>query len=129
MVRTLIALFILLTAVASVRADEKALDRQSAELFDSVMSPYCPGRTLSACPSEKARELRDSLRAEIAAGRSVGEIRSRLIKEFADVAGKPEGQIPAAMAYIGVGTFFVIGIGILFITVRTGKRDHVEEES
>ncbi len=34
---------------------------KTQEISDSIMSPYCPGRTLSACPSDKARNLRNEI--------------------------------------------------------------------
>ena len=35
--------------------------RVASELSSEIMSPFCPGRTLSACPSRDAVSLRQSI--------------------------------------------------------------------
>ena len=46
----------LLAAAASHAADKG----WAYELADAIMSPFCPGRALSECPSPQAGDLRDT---------------------------------------------------------------------
>jgi len=64
------------------------------QLSHDLMSPYCPGRTLAACSSPQAAELRDWILEQEDAGRSEAEVREQLYAEFPDVlysAPLPEG--------------------------------------
>jgi hypothetical protein len=42
----------------------------SYEMWNDLMSPFCPGRTLADCPSDKAEELRQWIVDQEAGGRS-----------------------------------------------------------
>ncbi len=52
--------------------------RRASGIFDSTMSPFCPGKTLASCPSGKATEWRADIRAWMAEGLSDDEILARL---------------------------------------------------
>ena len=52
------------------------------ELSNELMSPYCPGRTISACPSPNARKLEDHILAEAQGGKSREEIEAELVGRF-----------------------------------------------
>ena len=117
------ALFLLF--VGNVVADN--IDRTAAQFFDTVMSPYCPGRTLSACPSDDARILRDEIRAKLAAGVSADEVQAQLKTRFGNISGEPDGAGASKMAYVGIIVFFVLGVFLLVLNVR-GK-GNVESES
>lgn len=131
-------LFTVLLITSPVLADESKkiageakIDREAAELFDSVMSPYCPGRTLSACPSDKARELREELRESLAKGEDPAKLKDNVLKQFGDLSGKPTGKVSSNLAYIGVIIFFVLGFIVVFLNIQCGGKrggKNVEEE-
>ena len=50
-----------------------------------LMSPYCPGRTLSACPSPQADELRMWLIVQEASGRSREDVEAELYERYGEV--------------------------------------------
>ncbi|MBL4688679.1 MAG: cytochrome c-type biogenesis protein CcmH [Nannocystaceae bacterium] len=52
------------------------------ELSHELMSPYCPGRTIAACPSPNARKLEDHILAEAKTGKSRIEIEEQLVDKF-----------------------------------------------
>lgn len=120
------ALLLALSAAQSVSADDTIVDRKAAALFDSVMSPYCPGRTLSACPSDSARELRDDLRLKLEQGYPADELKAELDRRYGDLAGKPTGERSAPLAIVGVMLFFFVGAVLVFRSV-TGGEDVKEE--
>jgi cytochrome c-type biogenesis protein CcmH/NrfF len=57
-------------------------DQVLSELSNGLMSPYCPGRTIAACPSGQARKLEDHILEEAKAGKSSAEIRQELVQRF-----------------------------------------------
>jgi cytochrome c-type biogenesis protein CcmH/NrfF len=121
--------FLLLT-VFTHSAFAEGSDRESAQFFDSVMSPYCPGMTLSACPSDDARVLRDEIRGQFAQGISKEQILVGLNKKFGNLSGGPSGGAMGGMTYLGILVFFVIGLGIIMLNIRkSGKGNNVEAET
>jgi cytochrome c-type biogenesis protein CcmH len=82
---------ILLSAFALTLAAQDVTARYTPEveaearaLFTRIMSPYCPGLTLTTCPSEGAVILKDSIRAELAAGRTADELMRALEERFGE---------------------------------------------
>lgn len=53
-------------------------------LFRRVMSPYCQGLVLADCPSGKAFELRDEIKARLAKGEKAELIEQELYRKFGD---------------------------------------------
>lgn len=59
-------------------ADEAAAERRAVALARNIASPFCPGRSLDACPSPRAAQWRRDIHAWTAAGASDQQVRSRL---------------------------------------------------
>lgn len=55
------------------------------ELWNELMSPFCPGRTLADCPSDRADSLRLWILMQEASGRSREEVEGELIERYGDV--------------------------------------------
>jgi cytochrome c-type biogenesis protein CcmH len=86
-------------------------------LAHELMSPYCPGRTLAACTSGQAAELRQWILLQEAAGASREEVVSVLEQRFGDVirsSPEPEGWGLAAWllpgAVVLLGALVVVGV-------------------
>lgn len=70
--------------------DEKILEK-TQRISESVMSPYCPGRTLSSCPSPDARSLRTEISTWLTRGYSEEAVHRQLKGMFGySVQGEPE---------------------------------------
>jgi len=77
------------TGDAQTRSKEE-VSREALKLFNTVMSPYCPGALLADCTSSKAAVLRDEIRAELARGRDPQEIVDELIVDYGQqILGAP----------------------------------------
>lgn len=120
--RRLNALYALLWAFALMAfclgCEERAenAEQRAQNLTRSVMSPFCPGRTLDTCPSPKATEWRNDIRKWVDEGLSNDEIRRRLYARTPDVdlTGGPN---------TGVGSWFpvaaaVAALGLLIFVLR-----------
>ena len=116
--RRLILALITCAVVGSLvvaRADERSekLDRQAAELYQQVFSPFCPGRSLNDCPSSKAHDLKVEMRQKLETGVPPQTILEDVFKTFGD-------QYRAIPTYSGFGRlvwwapvgFLLIGLGV-----------------
>ncbi len=101
---------LLLTAPPSpaVGQADAVIDTEARKIFDSVLSPYCPGRTISNCPSPQADVLRETIKEKVAAGEPADEIREELYATF----GEELRTIPRAR---GFGLFAWIVPGLVFL--------------
>ena len=116
MYRSLSTFIVALVAAISVGgpclvADERseALDRESTNLYQQVFSPFCPGRSLNDCPSSKAGELKDEMRAELEAGKSPEVILNEVFQKYGD-------QYRAVPQFSGVGVLvWLVPIGFVAI--------------
>jgi len=80
------------------------LERQAESISRSVMSPFCPGRTVSSCPV--AGPWRDDIRRWVGEGVSAEEIRKRLAARVPEhnLMGVPPNRL---------GALLPIGLGLL----------------
>jgi cytochrome c-type biogenesis protein CcmH/NrfF len=121
MYRSVTTFVVALTAAISVGvpqllADERvevlnqeALDREATNLYQQVFSPFCPGRSLNDCPSSKAGELKDEMRAELEAGKSPEVILNEVFQKYGD-------QYRAVPQFSGVGVLvWLVPIGFVAI--------------
>ena len=112
-ISALIACLSLLTFVAPVSASDGAQAAQ--DLSDRIMSPFCPGRTLNACPSDSARQLRDQVGGWFDDGFSEEEVKSKLINIYGEeILGKPPLR-GFGMLSIILPAVFLVGGGLLII--------------
>lgn len=72
LVKFFIILLLLLIAPSlalSIELDPN-FNKQAHQIFYQTLSPFCPGRLLSDCPSTAATELKDKIRIKLNAGES-----------------------------------------------------------
>ncbi len=105
-----------LAVVPNAGADETPY---SIELWNGLMSPYCPGRSLMDCPSEQATELRDWIAEQEQAGRSKQEVEDELYVQFGDVILQaPKAQGFGIAAYVFPLVALCVGGGIVWVFLR-----------
>ncbi len=110
-------------ALTAFAAPTISLDRTAQEISDTVMSPYCPGRTLSACPSEEARKLRENVSDWLAEGQSEEQVRGRLVTEFGgEILGAPGGEGFGLLAWTAPIIFVIILGAIFILSLKHGLR-------
>jgi cytochrome c-type biogenesis protein CcmH/NrfF len=79
---------LLFGASAATAADGEAAAEPEGwayKISHDLMSPFCPGRTLSACPSPKADDLRKWLIDQEGSGRSREDVEAELFERFGNV--------------------------------------------
>ena len=84
-----------------------------------LMSPYCPGRTLAACPSPQAAELRQWILFQAAAGRSQADHEAELYERFGDdILSAPKAKGWGFWAYVVPAVGFLLGGGLVAFLIR-----------
>jgi cytochrome c-type biogenesis protein CcmH/NrfF len=89
-----------------------------------LMSPFCPGRTLAACPSPQADQLRQWILFQAAAGQTRDELEATLYDRFGDVllsAPKAEGGWGISAYAIPIGGFLLGGPLVAFAIFRLAR--------
>lgn len=91
-------------------------------LSREVMSPYCPGRTLSDCPSPSAAELRQWIVEQEEAGVSRSEVEQELFRVFGDqLLQSPRAEGMGLMAYLIPAAAFTAGAVLVILFLRRQK--------
>lgn len=111
----------LLAPLALAEGDAEAA-RRAQGIAGRVMSPFCPGKTIKACPSPKAAEWRNDIRKWTGEGLSNDEIERRLqarVPGF-EISGSPESQLGGWLPLLlGLGAVSAL-VFVLRRTTRAG---------
>ena len=84
-------------------------------LAHDLMSPFCPGRTLAACPSPQSDQLRQWILFQASAGQTQDQIEESLFERFGDAmlsAPRAEGGWGISAYAIPIAGFLV---GLVFV--------------
>ncbi len=96
-----------------------AEDSWGYALAHELMSPFCPGRTLAACPSPNATELRMWIVMQEAAGATQAEVMEDLIARFGDVIrSEPKQEGWGILAYLFPAFLIFGGLGVVAVVFR-----------
>ena len=91
----------------------------SYDLADDLMSPYCPGRTLSSCPSPQAAELVQWMVVQESGGATKEQVIEMLVERFGEeILGAPPAKGITIWAYVLPILGFVVGGGLVVIALR-----------
>ena len=94
-------------------------DQILQELSTDLMSLYCPGRTIAACPSPQARKLEDHILAQAKAGQSREQIEQALVQRF---GSEIVGYAPPPMLVYGSIIVAVLALGAIVMVARRWAR-------
>lgn len=98
-------------AESTTEVRQAELDRRALELYQQVMSPFCPGRALSDCPSSKAHDLKSEMRRELEAGTPPDQILSGVFAKYGDqYRAVPGFSGFALLAWVAPIVFLVTGL-------------------
>jgi cytochrome c-type biogenesis protein CcmH/NrfF len=101
----------------------------SYDLAGELMSPYCPGRTLSSCPSPQAAELVQWMVVQEAGGATREQIVEMLVERFGEeILAAPPARGITLWAYVLPILGFVVGGGLVVVALRRiVARDGVDD--
>ena len=120
-----IILFSILTPkiAYSESISEQEINKLSQEIGEETMSPFCPGRTLQACPSEDARQLKSQISSLLSMGYSKDAVRRRLLTMYGEqISGLPANNSFKDIAWLSPLLFGLIGMIIVYFGLRLMKK-------
>lgn len=92
-------------------------------LYRDIMSPYCPGLTLSSCPSPQADSLRKAIAVRYNAGETPEQITESLVQVYGpSVRGAPDVEGFGLAAYLGPVLVLLVGAVLILRWLR--KHQH-----
>lgn len=97
-------------------ADEKrdAAERETHSVAQSVMSPFCPGRSLEDCPSSAASELRNKITDMLLTGKTQAQVMDNLYGLYGEqIRATPKSEGFGLVGWYMPLAFLVTGLGIL----------------
>jgi cytochrome c-type biogenesis protein CcmH len=98
-------------------------ERVAQNIFSTTMSPYCPGRLLSDCPSNSASELKENLRTRVAAGESEGQIELYLESIYGQgIHALPPTRGFGLVAWLTPVLFLGVGLLIFKIWIKRNNK-------
>lgn len=98
-------------------ADQRTVD----QVFESVTSPFCPGRLLKDCPSSAASELKDRVRLKVKQGESAEQVIDYLLQLYGqELLAVPRLSGFGLIAWIA--PFLFLGLGATFIFLWLSRR-------
>jgi len=111
---------------AATAADGEAVAEPEGwayKISNEVMSPFCPGRTLSACPSPQADDLRMWLMVQEASGRSREDVEAELYERYGEVLrAAPLAEGFGMAAYVFPVIAFLAGGVVVGVFLRRQTR-------
>lgn len=120
-------LFPLVVQPAETRFDDPVKQARYEKLIDQLRCLVCQNQTIADSHADLARDLRDRVAEQIAAGKSDAEIIDWLTARYGDfVLYKPPMQANTILLWSGPFLLLAIGGGILFVTLR--RRARLPEE-
>ena len=111
-VRGLLLLVVLTTPVFAAQVSEDPLERQMLEIAKDLRCAVCQNQPISESDAELARDMRQIIREQLAAGKSRQEITDYFVARYGDyVLMKPPYGGSGLLVWLGP-LLLIAGIGI-----------------
>lgn len=118
--------------VEGVHLEDPEQIRRADALINSLMSPFCPGKTLASCTSPAAGDWREEIRAWIAEGLSDDQIRVKLQERVPghDLLGSPETSLGWALPILlSIATGTALYLLLERLRRQKSRRDRATAEA
>jgi cytochrome c-type biogenesis protein CcmH len=117
----LLALASLAPVGGSATPSVEQVEEDAQRIFETTLSPFCPGRLIQDCPTTAAGKLKQSVRERLAQGESKDSILADLEKKYqSDLSALPRDDSMGMLAWI-MPVLFLIG-GALVVTRWFARR-------
>jgi cytochrome c-type biogenesis protein CcmH/NrfF len=109
-------------AASAAGLSEQESERQAEAISRSIMSPFCPGRTVSSCPN--AQPWRDDIRKWVREGVEPDEIKRRLAERVPkhDLMGVPQNRLGWVLPVgLGIGALGTLVFLLRYLVAARGS--------
>jgi cytochrome c-type biogenesis protein CcmH len=102
---------------------DAAVEERLKGLAEELRCLVCQNQTIADSNAPLALDLRNQIRAQIAAGRSDSQIRDYMVDRYGDfVLYRPPFKASTAILWAGPFALLLLGIGIAIVITRRGGR-------
>ncbi len=109
---------------------EEEVTATTHEISSTFMSPFCPGKLLSDCPSSSASDLKHQIAQRLSAGESRESIEESLYTLYGDqMRAAPLVKGFGSVAWFTPFLFLVAGIGIFSLWLIGRRKENAQVES
>jgi cytochrome c-type biogenesis protein CcmH len=96
-----------------------ALEELTRHVSAQLRCPVCQGLSLADSPSELAREMKDVVRDQLAAGRTPDEVKAYFVAKYGEwILLEPPRRGVNLLAYVLPGAAAVAGLGLIWLLLR-----------
>jgi cytochrome c-type biogenesis protein CcmH/NrfF len=124
MKKQLLFIFISILLLQTVSADQEefALKKRATSVYQEILSPFCPGRSLNDCPSSKAHELKEEILVQLKSGASDQDVLTGVFAKIGDqYRAIPKSEGFGKMVWIAPLGFLTIGF-LVAVAVVSKRR-------
>jgi cytochrome c-type biogenesis protein CcmH/NrfF len=108
-------------------ATSREVPRLAVEIYESVLSPFCPGLLLSNCPSPSADSLRTAIAERVERGDTRAEIEAELYATYGEsIRGAPKAEGLGLVAWLAPAVVLLGGGAWIALWLR-GERTRGRE--
>lgn len=112
------------TTLAAPPATTQESHDRAQRIAHSVLSPFCPGRLLSDCPSTSARELKENILQKIAEGASDESVYEFLYATYGDdIRSTPSTSGIGAIAWFMPAVFVLGGLVLIIVWLSFRRKE------
>ena len=99
------------------------LERRTSEIASELRCPVCQGVSVEDSPTDLARQMRATVRDQLAAGRSEDEVRQYFIDRYGEwILLEPKASGFNLLVYVLPWLVVLAGLGIIVVAVRRWTR-------
>ena len=99
--------------------EDPGLEARATALADELRCPVCQGLSIHDSPSPLAQDMKDLIRAQVAAGATDGEVRDYFISKYGEwVLLEPRAQGFNLLVYLLPALALLGGGAVIFLAVR-----------
>ncbi|HXY29169.1 MAG TPA: cytochrome c-type biogenesis protein [Gemmatimonadaceae bacterium] len=104
-------------------ADTSHLDDSVRAVAQTLRCPVCQSESIQESPSDLARDMRNVVRQQLAAGKSSDEVKAYFVSKYGDwILLKPRARGVGVAVYLLPMLWVVIGLVIVMLAVRRWTR-------
>ena len=107
---------------AALKPATPEMEQTAQAISETMMSPFCPGRTISSCPSPQARDLRSQILTWLEQGNDETWIKNNLRVIYGeDVKGQPESSGFGLVGWLMPPVFVIVALLLVVLKLRNMK--------
>jgi cytochrome c-type biogenesis protein CcmH/NrfF len=110
---------VIVSAPAQPTPEEVQAESLTRDIAAEMPSPYCPGRSISSCPTEAARQLEDDILGLAKQGKDRKQIEAVLVARFGE---EKMGKAHENEVLVAIILGAVLALGVIVYSARKWLR-------